>query len=210
MYSMPRKNVIKSYAADRNYHIYTRGINKQETFVDAQDYGYFISLFKRYLSPEAEVTESRHGLYPNYSNAIDLSAFCLMSNHVHLLIFQREERAMTNLMRSIITSYTMYFNKKYKRSGSLFESPFKASLVDKDSYLHHISRYIHLNPKNNWQNHPHTSIGYFLGAKKATWLDTSHVLELFDDPKEYLDFVKDYEENKQILDELKWELANDV
>ncbi len=117
---------------------------------------------------------------------------------------------MTNLMRSIQTSYTMYFNRKYDRSGALFESPFKASLIDKDSYLHHISRYIHLNPGDKWKSYPYSSIAYYKGSKDATWLDPTAILDLFENRKEYIQFVEDYEENKQLLDELKWELANDI
>ena len=71
-----------------------------------------------------------------------------MPNHIHLLVYQHQPQAMAQFMRSVLTSYSRYFNKRYKRSGSLFESRYKASLISDDAYLEHISRYIHLNPGN--------------------------------------------------------------
>ena len=207
---MPRKNVIKTYTPNSFYHIYSRGVNKQKTFVDDKDYGYFLALFKRYLSIETEISQSRNGMYPNYREDISLNTFCLMQNHIHMLVYQHDNsKVITELMRSIITSYTMYFNKKHKRVGSLFESPYKASLIDKDSYLHHIStRYIHLNPGKDWKSYEFSSIQYYSGIKSATWLEVDDIMSLFDNKKDYMKFVADYEENKKLQDELKWELAN--
>lgn len=205
---MPSRNVIKVYAADQYYHIYSRGVAKQKIFLDAQDYGYFIGLFKRYLSPKNQISK-KHGTYVNYSSIINLNAFCLMPNHFHLLVYQSESTAITQLMRSIVTSYSLYFNKRYARVGPVFQSRFKASTIDKTNYLEHISRYIHLNP-SNWKNYPYSSLAYYLGSKDAEWIKPEPIMALFGASQTYQDFLEDYEGQKEILDELKWELANEI
>src|SRR5664279_2291505 len=151
MFSMPRRNIIKVDAADNYYHVYARGNSRGKIFMDAADYEMFISLLKRYLS--AEEAHDPYGVsYPNFYNKLELVAFCLMPNHFHMLIYQHQPGAMTGFMRSLLTSYSRYFNKRCHKSGPLFESSYKASMISDDSYLQHISRYIHLNPRQ-WRSH---------------------------------------------------------
>lgn len=200
---------MKQYADESFYHVYTRGVAKQKVFLDAQDYGYFLGLFKRYLSMQPAKSAARIE-YPWYSPRIDLIAYCLMPNHIHLLVYQQDASAMQDLLRSIMTSYAMYFNKRYKRVGPIFQSRYKASLIDRDNYLDHISRYIHLNP-TNWQQYEYSSLPYYLRQKNAEWLKPETILSTFKkSPELYLVFLKDYKEQKAMLDELKWELANDI
>lgn len=116
---------------------------------------------------------------------------------------------MTQVMQSVLSCYTRYFNKKYGMSGPLLESRYKASLISNDSYLQHITRYIHLNPKN-WQQYQYSSLPYYLGKNKAEWVKQKKITDLFISSTEYLEFVKDYEDNKKMLDELKYELANTI
>ncbi len=203
---MPSRNIIKLDAAGAYYHIYSRGVNKQIIFTDESDYAFFISLLKRYLSPVAS-NNSKGVVYPNYNTDIDLLCFCLMPNHVHLLILQNVKGTMQQLMRSLMTSYSSYFNRKYKRRGPLFESRYKASHIDSDSYLEHISRYIHLNP-DKWREYPYSSQKYYLGNAQADWLKSQKVLDIFSTGQEYVKFVEDYEGQKEILDELKHQLAD--
>jgi putative transposase len=175
-------------------------------FLDDQDFTFFISLFRRYLSNKTTTTNWRTK-YTNYSQEISLNAYCLMKNHVHILIEQQENpHAITSFMKSIMTSYSMYFNKKYGRRGPVFESRYKANIINKENYFEHISRYIHLNPKK-WQNYPYSSIDYYTGKKRADWLNTSDILEMFDSSAAYLEFLNDYKDHKETLDEIKWELA---
>lgn len=77
---------------------------------------------------------------------VSILSFVLMPNHFHLLLQQRTEGGVSEFMHRIGTGYTNYFNLRSKRTGRLFESTFKARAVDKDSYLQHLIRYIHLNP----------------------------------------------------------------
>ncbi len=203
---MPRKNIVKQYVADQTYHIYSRGVAKQVIFFDEQDFGYFIGLFKRYLSIIKTQNNARI-FYPNYHESLELNAFCIMPNHFHLLIHQRDAKAITEFMKSLVTSYSMYFNKRHKRTGPVFESSFKASLISTDAYALHISRYIHLNPKK-WRTYDYSSIQYYSGDKSSDWLSTKRALSGFEDIKEYFDFIADYENYKESIDEVRWELAD--
>lgn len=189
------------------YHVYNRGVNKQKIFVEKNDYVVFLSLLKRYLSGRsAQDNQGRD--YVWLGDDLELLAFCLMPNHFHLLVFQNTETAMEQLMRGVGTAYTMYFNTKYKRVGPLFQSSYKASMINHDAYLDHISRYIHLNPEayKEWE---FSSLPYYLGHKTAEWIRPARIMELFENsPKVYSAFVADYHQHKVMLDRLKPELAN--
>ncbi len=203
---MPSRNVLKIDIPDTYYHVYFRGGNRSRIFRDAADYEKMLQLFARYLSLE-EVKNSAGLSFPNYHYKLELVAFCLMPNHVHLLIYQRQQGAMTEFMRSLLTSYSLQFNKRYKRSGPLFESRYKASMITEDSYLEHITRYIHLNPRD-WRGYEYSSLPYYLQQVTDEWIDPKRILEIFSSPDEYLQFVQDYEQNKEMIDILKHELAN--
>lgn len=139
---MPARNVIKEYVPESFYHVYTRGVNKQKIFYDETDYHYFRSLFERYLSPEQK--KSKDGIpYPHFSKRIKLLSYCLMANHFHLLVYQDNANDLQQFMKSLITSYSRYFNLKHKRTGSVFESRYKAVRIDTSQCLEHITRYIH-------------------------------------------------------------------
>lgn len=205
---MPSRNVLKIDVPQSYYHIYARGISKSKIFLDADDYAAFLNLFRRYLSHEQQ--HDRLGVpYPHLFSKVELLCFCLMSNHFHLLIYQEESGAMQQLMRGIMTSYSRYFNKKYDRSGPLFETRYKASLIHDQKYLEHITRYIHLNPKE-WRNYKYSSLPFYLGLQEAEWLVPDKILCLFKGRSEYLAFVEDYEDNKRMLDLMKQELADDT
>lgn len=204
--NMPTRNTRKIYGAEQYYHVYTRGINKSTVFHDKKDYEFFLSLFKRYLSDKPSLSKARVP-YSWYGLRISLVAYCLMTNHVHMLIYQKDSKAMAELMHSIMTSYSMYYNKKYKHYGPVFQSRYLASQIDEDNYLEHISRYIHLNPKD-WQNYKYSSIDYYTSGKHAEWLKPKPITQIFNGREEYINFLKDYEEQKQLMDELKLELAH--
>lgn len=202
---MPSRNVLKSLAPDAYYHVYARGASKQTIFRDDVDYNYFLGLFERYLSIQPANGKTGR-FYPHFYKQAELLAYCLMGNHFHLLLWQSEATVLPELMRSIMTSYSRYFNLKYKRSGALFESRYKASRVDQDSYLEHISRYIHLNPRY-WQRYPYSSLRYYFGAHPE-WLMPGKIEDVFTNKAEYIEFLKDYEEQKEILEEIKHSLAD--
>ena len=113
------------------YHVTARGNDKKKIFLSIQDYDKFFS----YLS------EACH----KYGAVIH--AYVLMGNHYHLLV-ETPQANLSLFMHFINSSYTTYFNIKRKRSGHLFQGRYKAFLIEKDSYLLELSRYIHLNPVN--------------------------------------------------------------
>ncbi|HEX7368400.1 MAG TPA: transposase [Candidatus Saccharimonadales bacterium] len=205
---MPSRNVYKTDVEDSYYHVYARGAGRSKIFQDDSDCAKFISLFQRYLSREAK-HDSIGVPYPHLYDKLELLCFCLMENHFHLLVYQRDAGTMQRFMRGVMTSYSRYFNKKYDRSGPLFETRYKASLISNPSYLEHISRYIHLNRKQ-WRDSPYTSIGFYIDGQQAEWLRPARILEMFPSKAAYTRFVADYEANRQMMDELKYELANDI
>ncbi len=188
------------------YHVYARGVNKTSIFEDDQDYTFYLGLLKRYLSKNVHYNKKGES-YTHLYNKLELLSFCLMRNHFHLLLYQQEAGAMSTLMRGVMTSYSRYYNLKYSRRGPLFESRYKASRIDADNYLEHISRYIHLNP-HEWEEYAYSSLPYMLGHKKAEWLRSEKVMEKFKSSSEYLGFLRDYEGQKEVLAELKYELAD--
>jgi REP-associated tyrosine transposase len=204
---MPARNALKLDAFETYYHAYARGANKQPIFLDTNDRVFFISLFKRYLS--GKVVKNKAGeSYPNYHDEVKLLAYCLMENHFHLLLYQLETGTMTAFMRSLLTSYSKYFNHKYKRTGPMFEGRYKAKDIDSQAYLDHISRYIHMNPRY-WLRYKYSSLCYYAGIKSTPkWLHTQPVTELFDGTEEYLNFLKSYEDHKKELEDVKHNLAN--
>lgn len=202
---MPSKNRVKVYVADSYYHLYNRGVNKRRIFLDKEDYSVFLNLLKRYL--DVELSKDKSGReYPWLHEKLELLAFCLIPNHFHLLIYLKEAGAMTQLLRGVATSYTTYFNKKYQRTGPLFQDRYKASRILHDDYLLHISRYIHLNP-NDYKHWEFSSLQYYIGKKHAGWVQPERILEMFDGVKDYVQFTSDYEGHRAMLDRIKEELA---
>ncbi|MFZ2970979.1 MAG: transposase [Minisyncoccia bacterium] len=118
------------------YHIYNRGVDKRVVFEDEEDHIRFINRLLEYNQ-----NSEKEPLF------VDVVCFCLMPNHFHLVLRPIVENGITDFMRRISTGYAMYFNRKYQRKGVLFESNFKSILVENEEYLKHLSRYIHLNPK---------------------------------------------------------------
>jgi len=201
---MPSRNILKTDIQQSYYHIYARGHGRQTIFRDDADFEMFLSLFERHLSKDPK-TNSTGRVYPHLRGDVSLLCYCLMSNHFHLLLYQETEGSMSRLMRGIMTSYSMYFNKKYDLSGALFESRYKASRISSDPYLLHISRYIHLNPKD-WMAYPHSSIhSYFTGPPE--WLQPERVIELFGTLPKYADFLNDRDNFAESLVMIEDELA---
>lgn len=203
---MLSRNIIKAYAPESYYHVYARGVNKQKIFLEAADFHYFYKLLERYLSTEQQVSKTGSP-YPHFRNRIKLLAYCLMTNHFHILIYQYGIDDLQAFMKSLMTSYSRYFNLKYKRTGPVFESRYKAVRVDSDQYLHHITRYIHLNPRR-WEHYYNSSLRYYRDGGTPEWLDPDDILKMFTSNKDYVNFVSDYETMRDMLAEMKYQLAD--
>lgn len=208
---MPAKNSVKQFIENGYYHIYNRGVEKRTIFLDEQDYAVFLSYLKHYLEPP-EGSDPK-----SLANEVDLLAFCLMPNHFHLLAKQITKNGITKLIRVVCTKYVMYFNRKYERVGTLFQGKYKAAMVDNDSYLLHLSRYIHLNPAypgSDPISYPYSSYSYYLGKINATWVKPAEILIFFKSAKRigkrdylsYQSFVEAYPvDSAEILEELTLE-----
>ena len=203
---MPGRNIYKIYLENSYYHIFNRGHNKADIFKDSNDYAVFLNLLKRCLGDEVQ-KDGQGREYPNFYRKMELLAFCLMPNHFHLFIHQVNAHMITDLLKSLSIPYSMYFNKKYQRIGPVFQTRYKATLIDNNRYFQHVSRYIHLNPPD-YQRWEFSSLAYYMGLKTASWVKPERIVELFNSRAEYLKFLDDYKDHKAMLDELKTELAN--
>ena len=120
----------RMYLSGYTYHVVQRGNNRKPCFFEDEDYQTYLQL----------MGETAH----RYANA--LHAYCLMTNHVHLLITQRDLPGISKLMQVLGSRYAQLMNKKYGRTGTLWEGRHKASIVETDRYLLTCYRYIELNP----------------------------------------------------------------
>ena len=134
------------------YHLYNRGNSKQKIFLDEADHNRFLKLlflcnsklninFRNVIDVTKDVL-----VFERRETLVDIGAFCLMPNHFHLLLREKEDGNISLFMKKLLTAYVMYFNKKYERTGSLFEGKFKSEHVREDNYLKYLFSYIHLNP----------------------------------------------------------------
>lgn len=154
--SMERK---LKFSIGEFYHIYSRGVDKRNIFTNQDDYIRFTKLL--FLCNGTEPIVFR--LIQNQpldkiergKKLASVGAYCLMPNHFHLLVRETTEGGITKYLGKLLTSYSMYFNKKHERVGTLFSSRFHAVHADSDEYLRYLFSYIHLNPvkiiKPNWR-----------------------------------------------------------
>ena len=147
------------------YHVVLRGINHQHIFEDESDYIYFL--------------KSLHGLKMDL--VFEVYAYCLMSNHVHLLLREKQAGDISLIMKRLLTKYAMYFNRKYQRSGALIANRYKSVPVEVDDYFIPLQRYIHQNPLkaglvNKLEAYPFSSYREYLSDGELT--DTAFALEM--------------------------------
>jgi len=162
------------------YHVYNRGVDKREIFSDEEDYFRFVhDLFefndkapaqnsyyfysKRELAQLSEVRPRKIDRVRKL--LVEVLAFCLMPNHYHLLLRQKNNDGIRQLLHKLGTGYTMYFNAKNERTGVLFQGSYKAILVRQDNYFTHLPYYIHLNPLDLLE--PEWRTGKIKNYKKA-------------------------------------------
>lgn len=210
---MPARNLIKIYVENGYYHVYNRGVEKRIIFEDEQDYKVFIKYLKEYLSAPPDRKDLiktfslRGGSFKgvpepikNYQSTVDLVAYCLMPNHFHLLLKQSKKNAMEKFIRSLATRYSMYFNKRYERVGKLFQSHYKASMIENDNYLLYLSKYIHLNPKEYGKDliNSYSSYADYLGIRKTSWIKSKIILDNFGKAK--YPFLKNHNTYKEFVE----------
>lgn len=179
---MPRKPRI--WFPGAVYHITARGNRRESIFYDLEDYQHYMELIG---SCKQDISFLLH-------------AYCLMPNHIHLLLETKEEPPGT-IIKFIHTRYAIYFNKRYKLTGHVFQGRYHAKLIDTDDYFLQASKYIHLNPieadivrkpeNYAWSSYP----DYMAKAKDNALLETQRVLSYFQKPQreKYSSYVESSE-----------------
>ncbi len=214
---MPAKNAVKQYLENGYYHIYNRGVEKRIIFQDTQDYSVFLSYLKEYLlpkdekalrdklsSPDVSLKEKDKILrllrLNNFNKEIYLLAYCLMPNHFHFFIKQKSGNSIDKFMNSLCTRYSMYFNKKYKRVGSLYQGVYKAVLIKRNDQFIYLSKYIHVQAI---QSRTPSSYMDYLNLRKTAWLAPDEVLSFFTEKFSNLSYQSFLRENDAHEVELK-------
>jgi putative transposase len=147
------------FAIGEHYHILNRGVDKREVFMDDRDY-------HRFLISVMLLNDEKDGLLEVWRNLqkcnseisflefrrrnlqkplVEIIAYCFNPNHYHFILKQLEDRGIEKFMHRLGTAYTMFFNKKYKRSGALFQGRFKSIYIDSNDYLLYLSAYVNKN-----------------------------------------------------------------
>lgn len=215
---MPTKNTIKKYIENGYYHLYSRGVDKREIFMDEQDCIVFLYYLKIYLSSPDQLRKDPNFLTPkmlykiynlNLHEEVDLLSFALMPNHFHLQIKQKSSNGIESLTRRMLTGYVKYFNRRHSRVGALFESAYKAVNVTTDEQNLYLSAYIHknpmklVNPKFNFTQF--SSYPYYLKQKNADWVKTDEIATHFNSNNKnlsYQEFVEGNLSNGLNIDEI--------
>ena len=216
---MPAKYSIKQYLSNSYYHIFNRGVEKRKIFQDSQDYKVFLSYLKDYLETK-NIEELRNRLLNpvttskekdkllklirlnNFHGEIQLLAYCLMPNHFHLLVKQKSQMSIDSFMKSLLTRYTIFFNKKYKRVGHLFQGRYKAVVVKNEEQLLHLSRYIHLNPARTVLAICYSSLNDYLKRINTSWIKKDEILNYFSKTNPLLSYENFMKESKTGENEL--------
>ena len=167
------------FAAGVLYHVIVRGNQRQKTFTAESDYQAYIERLARYRKKYDYV----------------LHAYCLMPNHVHLLV-ESSEQPLAKFMQGLQQSYSQYFNLRHRKTGHVFEGRYKAILCQKDQYLLQLIRYIHLNPVRagmvrSPERYRYSGDHAYLQGKATETIDPATVLSMLGGKQAYRRFVQD-------------------
>lgn len=167
------------------YHIYNRGNSKQTIFHDEKDMDHFLQLLC--IANKTKHFELRHVtdsvyIHKKETPLVAIGAYTLIPNHFHLLITPLADNGVSLFMQKLSTAYAMYYNKKYNRTGGLFEGKFKSRHIDNDNYLKYIFSYIHLNAvkfidptwKKNGLKNISKTIEYLRAYTYSSYIDFLH------------------------------------
>ena len=176
---MPYRKV--QFAPGQFYHIYNRGVARQPIFREEDNYLFLLRRTKEYAS----------------ALNVAVIAYCLMPNHYNFLLRQDGQEPAGRLPQRVFNSYSKAFNKRYGRTGTLFEGPYKATHIDRDGYLLHLCRYIHANPVKHGvlselERWPYSNYLEWIGARDGKLVERAFVQEHFPVVGSYRQFVLDY------------------
>jgi putative transposase len=193
---MPRKNRKDIIYDNSTHHVVQRGLNRSWVFKEQIDYEKFKELMKRYI------TQYNIAIY-NY---------CLMSNHVHILLYVKEHANLPRFMHALSLSYSAYYRHTYKYSGYLWQGRYKNFLIEKDSYLLECARYIERNPLRakmveDLSLYPWSSYHFYSKNAEDNLITVNPLYEpLGKTPKErqnrYVEYVNEPRPYEKVLDDV--------
>ena len=215
------------FSTEEFYHIYNRGVDKRDIFMDSSDVARFLVCMSVF-NTEAPIgsiyeysrEESNFGSSaPKSKKLVNFVAFCLNQNHYHFILEPFVDDGIQKFMHKLSTGYTNYFNEKYKRSGSLFQGKYKAIHISSNQYLLHLSVYVNLNYKvhqglnKKWMgNLSISSFDEYIGKTLKSFCVKDIVLEQFRNSKEYRSYCEetlpDILRKKELDKELKYLLLD--
>lgn len=205
------------------YHVFNRSVARQPIFNSSRDYGRALESINFY-SLAKQPTRFSYFQRMNFKDkadfwntliaakrSVDIMAFCLMPNHIHLLLKENAELGISRFMRSWQNSYAKYYNTKNGRTGSLFQAMFKAVRIVSEEQLLHVSRYIHLNPYTGYivgkiedlESYGWTSYPDYLGVRPREIVDTTMILGLLGDAEKLRAFTENQADYQRRLGEIK-------
>lgn len=185
------------------YHIFNRGVDKRNIFIDQKDLDRFFQ-----SATEFNVIDPIGSLYSNSfrknnpllkdlvskkEKLVDFICYCLNPNHYHFVLKQIVDRGIEKFMHRLGSGYTTYFDKKYDRSGSLFQGTFKAAYIDSNEYLLYVSAYVNLNNKVHQIEDGIFKTSWAEYTKEGcnnNFCDKSIILNQFPDSMKYREFAE--------------------
>jgi putative transposase len=154
---------------DQYFHIYNRGNNGENIFIEEMNYQYFLHLISKHLLP-----------------VCDVLAYCLLKNHFHLLVRTKDgliEKNISKAFSNLFNAYAKAINKAYNRTGSLFQTRFKRILIAEESYLINLILYVHFNPEHHhmvddFRSYKYSSYSDYL-EPETSFLKKEDILAIF-------------------------------
>jgi len=210
------------FANGEHYHIFNRGVEKRDVFLNDFDYMRFLQSLAEFnrTDPIGSIFEQsfrkKEDLLGNeVSKLVEIIAYCLNPNHYHLILKQLEDKGIEKFMHKMGVGYSKYFNHKYKRSGVLFQGVFKSKHIATNEYLLHLSSYVNCNSEIHGickaENYKWCSFPDYINKRTGNLLGESLkkdiVIDQFRSVKEYKEFAKiNAKEMKRRKDEEEFEL----
>ncbi|MEK7194388.1 MAG: transposase [Patescibacteria group bacterium] len=199
------------------YHLYNRGVNKQNIFHDRSDFYRFLFLIIAFQSPInfLHVGRMAKAFGQHRVSAIDaedlvkiikkrfveLTAYCLMPNHFHLVVKEIDDKGIARYMQRVLNSYTKYYNTKYQKSGHVFQGPYQAVHIVDDKQLLYLSAYVHKNPEK-WSDYSWSSFEDYMNKNRwGSLLKPEIILEQFKSKDQYGRFVSS-STAKEVIEEI--------
>ena len=169
------------FEAGQYYHVYNRGNNSENIFIEERNYNYFLEKVKKYILPIA-----------------DIYAYCLLKNHFHIVLRIKDKIDLPEKFKekihlpfsNLFNSYSKSINKAYNRTGSLFQEHLQRNRIENEEYLKQLILYVHLNPvkhqlSKDFQSYRHSSYRSFLSDKSSS-IDREFIIKLFNDLENFI------------------------